>query len=253
MITLEFDGTDFSGWQIQPGRRTVQSVLEEALRELLNDPNLRIMGSGRTDAGVHALGMCASFNTTLDIPLEGLVRGVNAKLPEDVQILQAREVPPAFCARRWSRGKRYRYRVWNHHRSSPLERDRSWYVFDPLDLDLMREGARYLLGRHDFSAFRASGCSSTHAVRDIYDIRIFREGSVVSIEVSGSAFLRHMVRNIVGALVPVGKKIHPPEWINEILQSGVRGKGGKTAPPQGLYLVELFYEFPPTEQYPTSL
>ncbi len=253
LITFEFDGTGYAGWQLQPTQRTVQGVLEEALREVLQDPDLRVTGSGRTDAGVHALGMCATFTTLLPIPLEGLVRGVNNKLPEDLQILQAREVPTAFCARRWSKGKLYRYRIWNHLRPSALERDRAWHIFDPLDIKQMREGAKHLLGRHDFSAFRASGCSSTHPIRELYDIRIFQEGSMVTIEVSGSAFLRHMVRNLVGVLVPVGKGLRPPEWVREVIQSGQRGKGGPTAPPQGLYLVEVYYNFPPTEQYPTSL
>lgn len=245
LLTVEFDGSDFSGWQIQKEQRTVQQDLRDALREMLQEPELRITGSGRTDAGVHALGMGVTFSTEHSIPLKGLMLGLNAVLPDDIVVLNAREVPLVFDARRRAMGKRYRYKVWNCPQPSALLRKRAWHIFAPLDIQAMYEGSRALLGRHDFSAFRASGCSAKHPVRDIYNISVQRKGSEVIMEFEGSAFLRHMVRNLAGALVEVGKGERPPEWIGELLASRNRQLGARTAPAQGLYLVEVRYQLPP--------
>mgnify|MGYP000633634482 CR=1 FL=1 len=247
LLTLEFDGTDFSGWQIQPGQRTVQGELENILRRMLGHPELRATGSGRTDSGVHAYGMRASFSTDKDIPLEGLVRGLNSQLPLDVRVLSAREVPLDLCARRWSRGKKYRYRIWNHFRASAIDRKRAWHIAKPLDIEALREAASYLVGRHDFSAFRAARCASKHAVRDLWEIKIYQEGCNVYFEFFGSAFVRHMVRNLMGSLVEVGKGLRPPEWIQEVLRSRDRRNGGKTAPPHGLYMMYVLYDLPPAK------
>lgn len=245
LLTLEFDGTPFSGWQIQKDQRSVQQEVRDTLRQMLQEPELHLTGSGRTDAGVHALGMGANFKTFHTIPLEGLVLGLNALLGSDIVVLEAREVPLDFCARFWARGKQYRYCVWNHHRPSALYRNRAWYVNDPLDLQQMEQASRYLLGRHDFSSFRAAGCASKHPVREIYDIRVYREGSMVVMDVTGSAFLRHMVRNMAGALVEVGKGIQPSEWIPQLLEARDRRQGARTAPAHGLYLVRVNYHLPP--------
>tara|TARA_B100000609_G_scaffold199544_1_gene203933 strand:+ start:2768 stop:3670 length:903 start_codon:yes stop_codon:yes gene_type:complete len=247
LLTLEYDGTEFSGWQIQPDCRTIQGELIKALETILQEEDKKVTGSGRTDAGVHALGMCASFKTEKDIRLEALVRGLNSMLPYDISILTAREVPAGFCARRNSKGKRYRYKIWNTLRRPALERLRAWHVYKPLDVDAMREGASYLLGRHDFSSFRASKCTAKHPTRDIWNITVKREGHFVVIEVFGSAFLRHMVRNIAGNLMVVGAGEHPPEWIGELLRSRDRRKGAKTAPPHGLYMLHVNYDLPPDE------
>ncbi len=253
LLTLEYDGTDFHGWQVQPNTRTVQGELEAVLRRMYEDENLQVTGSGRTDSGVHALGMGATFMAAKDIPLEGLVRGLNSQLPDDIAVLSARVVPPTFSARHSAQGKRYRYRIWNTRRPSALERHRSWHIFEPLDIDAMRKAASYLIGRHDFSSFRASGCASKHPHRDLWQIDIYRDGSAIHIEVSGSAFLRHMVRNIVGCLVDVGKGIHPPEWMLEVLKSRDRTKAGITAPAQGLYMLAVWYNLPPLDPQKMTL
>lgn len=245
LLTLEYDGTDFRGWQVQPQQRTVQGELESVLRPMLKQPELRTTGSGRTDSGVHALGMGASFLCESSIPLEGLVRGLNAQLPDDLCVLEAREVPMQFCARRWAQGKRYRYCIWNAKRPSALLRNRTWFQYEPLHVEAMREAAQHLLGRHNFACFRASGCASKHPVRDIYSIDIYRNGEQICIEVSGSAFLRHMVRNIAGSLVEVGRGQQPPSWMKEVLDSQDRRNAAGTAPAQGLSLVEVRYKLSP--------
>ncbi len=243
LLILEFDGTDFFGWQYQPGQRTVQGVLEETLRKMLNE-KIKVRGSGRTDAGVHALGMPANFRTRHSIPTEGLVKGLNSLLPRDIRAISARDVPYEFCARRWARGKRYRYQIWNAPQPSALERNRSWWIPEPLDVEAMNRASRALLGRHDFSAFRASGCSANHPIRELREIAIYREGPKVILEFEGTAFLRHMVRNLVGSLIEVGKKNRPEEWIARVLESKNRKEAGVTAPPQGLYLLYVNYQFP---------
>lgn len=245
LLRLEFDGTDFSGWQIQPERRTVQGVLEQLLSEMLQEPDLKVTGSGRTDAGVHALGMGASFTTRHQIPLHGLVSGMNAQLEDDLVVLSAQEVPSGFCARRWAEGKRYRYQVWNQAQPSALFRKMSVHVPQKLDVAAMREAARVLVGRHNFASFRASGCASKHPVREIWELRISQQGSLVLFEFYGSAFLRYMVRNLVGTLLEVGLGKQPPSWVEEVLNKRDRREAGKTAPPHGLCMVSVDYKLPP--------
>ena len=253
LLTLEYDGSEFHGWQVQPNTRTVQRELEAILRLMYDDDELRVTGSGRTDSGVHALGMGATFMATKDIPMEGLVRGLNSQLPKDIVILTAREVPATFCARHSAQGKRYRYKIWNTLRRPAIERKRTWHISDPLDIFAMQKAASYLIGRHDFSSFRGAGCASKHPHRDLHEISIFQEGSMIVVEVNGSAFLRHMVRNIVGCLVDVGKGVRPPEWMDEVLKSKNRSKASLTAPAQGLYMVFVRYTLPPLDLDSMSL
>lgn len=244
-LTVEYDGTDFSGWQIQLDTRTVQQDIQDLLREMLGEPELKVQGSGRTDAGVHALGMGVNFKTGHSIPVDGLVLGMNSQIADDIVVLDAREVPYDFCARFWARGKRYRYCIWNHNRPSALQRSRAWHIHQPLDVEAMYKASRHLLGRHDFSAFRASGCSAKHPYRDIYEITVQREGSMIVCEFAGSAFLRHMVRNLAGALVEVGLGRQDPDWIPALLATKDRRQGARTAPSHGLYLVHVNYDLPP--------
>src|SRR6185295_9408597 len=182
-LVLEYDGTEFVGWQVQPNGRSVQAAVEGALAELLGEP-VKVAAAGRTDSGVHALGQVAAFSTARVLPMKAYAVGLNGHLPADVAVVAAEEVPEAFDPRRWSLGKRYRYRISNRGGRSPLRRRTHWELFAPLDVEAMREGARALLGRHDFSAFRAADCEAPHAVREVREVSIAGEaGGEVALEV----------------------------------------------------------------------
>ncbi len=240
-LTLEYEGTRYVGWQVQPQGASIQSVLESALERLLGE-RVSVESAGRTDSGVHAQGQVACFDTPRELPLKAYTMGLNGILPPDVAVVAAEEVPEAFDPRRWSRGKRYRYRVSNRRTRSPLRRTTHWEVFAPLDVEAMRRAAVHLLGRHDFSAFRAADCQAKHAVREIRSLTVEgTSGDAVSIVVEGTAFLKHMVRNLAGTLVEVGKGRRPEAWVAEVLASRERKRAGPTAPPQGLVLEEVFY------------
>jgi tRNA pseudouridine38-40 synthase len=245
-LILEYDGTRYVGWQVQRNGRSVQAELQEALGKLLGGP-VEVTAAGRTDSGVHATGQVVCFDTERQLPLKAYWRGLNGLLPEDIAVVRAEEVPAEFDPRRWSRGKRYRYRVSNRSTRSPLRRHTHWELYAPLDVEAMTRAATHLLGRHDFSAFRASDCQAAHAVREVRRLEVEgRVGDAVSFVVEGTAFLKHMVRNLVGTLVEVGKGRRPEAWVAEVLASGDRTLAGPTAPAQGLVLEEVFYgEGPP--------
>ncbi|HYX92198.1 MAG TPA: tRNA pseudouridine(38-40) synthase TruA [Myxococcaceae bacterium] len=240
-LTLEYDGTDYVGWQVQPNGRSLQAVMERALETLLQE-QVAITAAGRTDAGVHALGQVVSFRTDKTLPLQAYLRGMGSILPPDVAVVAAEEVPDAFDPRRWSLGKRYRYLISNRPVRSPLKRRTHWEIFPPLDVPQMTEAARYLIGRHDFSAFRASDCTAAHAVRELTRLDIAGQaGADVTVTVEGTAFVKHMVRNMVGALVEVGRGRQAVAWVREVLESRDRTRAGPTAPAHGLTLVEVRY------------
>lgn len=240
-LTLEYDGTDYVGWQVQPNGPSVQAVVEAKLSELLSE-RIKLEAAGRTDAGVHALGQVVAFNTTKTLPMKAYWRGLMGMLPDDIAVVAAEEVPDAFDPRRWTRGKRYRYLICNRMSRSPLRRRSHWEVFAPLDVEAMRAAAKPLLGRHDFSAFRASNCAAKHAIRELRKIDVEqRDADELAITVEGTAFLKHMVRNLVGTLVEVGRGKEKPQWVEEVLLSRDRTRAGVTAPPHGLTLVEVFY------------
>jgi tRNA pseudouridine38-40 synthase len=239
-LVLEYDGTDFSGWQLQPGERTVQLELEGALERLLKE-KVRIHGAGRTDAGVHALGQVASFETQSQIPLKAFREGLNTILPPDVAVLVAEEAPEGFEARHWARGKRYRYRVLNRRVRSPLLSRYSWWQKRPWELAALRAAIPALLGEHDFTSFRASGCQAKHPVRVVRAIDLTSRGDEIELTFEATAFLKQMVRNIVGTLAEVALGKIPPEAVAEILAARDRRRAGPTAPPQGLTLLEVFY------------
>jgi tRNA pseudouridine38-40 synthase len=239
-IVIEYDGTDFSGWQRQPRMRTVQACLEDAVREMTGE-TVRIQGSGRTDAGVHAEGQVASFPLQARIPEAGLLRGLNSILPSDIAILDVQEAPPGFDARFSARGKVYRYWIWNHLVRSPLHARTTWHCRSSLDLPAMRDAARALCGEHDFRAFRAADCERRTTVRVIRRLDLDRQGAVMTMEVEATAFLKNMVRILVGTLVDLGRGQIPVEAIARMLETGDRGAGGVTAPPQGLTLVRVLY------------
>jgi tRNA pseudouridine38-40 synthase len=201
-----------------------------------------VTAAGRTDAGVHALGQVCSFPEPEPLPLSAYVKGMNALLPEDVAVRSASLQPDRFDARRAARGKRYRYRIQNLETRAPLTRLVAWQVFRPLDLAAMRQAARPLSGRHDFAAFQAADCESRHAVRDLQRLGVLDEaGGEMAVVAEATAFVKHMVRNIVGTLVEVGHGARRPDGMAALLESGDRSRAGATAPAHGLCLEEVFY------------
>lgn len=240
-ITLEYDGTAYVGWQRQPNGPSIQEEVERALTTMFK-VSIHASASGRTDSGVHALGQTATFKLPFAVPLKACVHGLTALLPRDIAVIDAREVPDDFDARRNARGKRYRYAVLNRPVRSPLARTQRWEIFKPLDVEAMAEAARCLVGEHDFSAFRAANCEARSPVKTIHSIDIWRTGDEVFFEFVGSGFLKQMVRNLVGTLVEVGLHRWPKSSVQEVLNSLDRAQAGPTAPPQGLFLVEVFYD-----------
>jgi tRNA pseudouridine38-40 synthase len=241
-ITLEYDGREFAGWQRQAqGERTVQGCLEASLSELVGETVLA-MGSGRTDAGVHALGQVASarFATQLDPPT--LQRALNARLPRDIAALSVALAPPGFDARRWATGKLYRYSIWNGRERSPLRAARFHFVPMPLDLPAMRQAAAALVGEHDFAAFQAVGSNVASSIRRLDRLELAGEsGGEIQLEAAASGFLRHMVRNLAGTLIEVGQGRRRADSLRSLLASRDRSRAGPTAPPQGLALVRVVY------------
>jgi tRNA pseudouridine38-40 synthase len=241
VLTLEYDGTRYVGWQVQPNGPSVQAEVEQALSTLHHSPR-RVTAAGRTDAGVHARGQVVSFAEPEPLPLRAYVQGMNALLPADVAVRSARLEPDWFDARRSARGKRYCYLIENGPTRAPLSRLRAWQHFQPLDVGAMRAAAAHLIGRHDYASFQASDCASHHAVRDIRRLEVLGEpGGRLEVVVEATAFVKHMVRNIVGTLVEVGEGKRSPASIPELLGARDRTRAGPTAPPQGLYLEEVFY------------
>jgi tRNA pseudouridine38-40 synthase len=240
-LTLEYDGTRYVGWQVQPNGPSIQAEVERALATLHKAPR-RVTAAGRTDAGVHARAQVASFPEERPLPLSAYVKGMNALLPEDVAVRAASIEPDGFDARRSARGKRYRYVIENGVTRAPLGRLQAWQLFGPLDVAAMREAARHLVGRHDFAAFQAADCACDHAVREVRRLDVVGEtGGRVEVVVEATAFVKHMVRNFVGTLAEVGQGKRAPGSIPALLASLDRTRAGRTAPPQGLFLEEVFY------------
>ena len=244
-LVVEYDGTALCGWQRQANGPTVQGHLEAALGQLLAH-EVAVVGASRTDAGVHARGQVASVHTERAIPLHGVRRGLNSLLPPAIAVADAVEVPDDFHPRFSATGKHYRYLVLTRSERSPRWRDRAWHRPGVLDLAAMRQAATALIGEHDFAAFRAAGCTAQRTVRRIEDIAIGAaeagEPVLVAFDVRGNAFLRNMVRIVVGTLVEVGAGRRPVEQVAEILASRDRTRAGITAPPQGLELMSVRYD-----------
>jgi tRNA pseudouridine38-40 synthase len=240
-LVLEYDGTEFEGWQRQPeGHRTVQGVLGDAAAALGRVE--RLMGAGRTDAGVHAAGQVASLSleTALDAPT--LLRALNGHLPGDVAVVGCKRAPAGFDARRDASGKLYRYVIWNGAQASPLRRRRAWHVRGPLGLSAMAEAARPLVGTHDFASFAAAGSAVETTTRRLDRLEVVGEaGAEVVVEAAGGGFLRHMVRNLVGTLVEVGQGRREPGAMAGLLADRDRTRAGPTAPACGLTLVHVSY------------
>ena len=241
-LVVEYDGTTLAGWQRQANAPTVQQHLEEALGTLLQH-EVVTAGASRTDAGVHARGQIASFRTERTIPVHGIRRALNGLLPAAISIRDAAEVDDAFHPRFSATGKHYRYTILARPDRAPRWRDRAWHHREPLSVHAMIAAAYALLGEHDFSAFRAAGCTAGTAVRRVESIAVTRPApDLVEVDIRGNAFLRNMVRIMVGTLAEVGSGARPVAQVAEIIASRDRTRAGITAPPQGLELVEVRYD-----------
>ena len=243
-LTLAYDGTDFTGWQRQPRRRTVQGVLEKVLGEILQE-KVMCKSSGRTDSGVHALAQIVAFQTATRHPPAEIAKALNAELPEDMFVFEVSETSAEFHPIRDALRKRYRYVIQDGRVRDIFERQYVWQVHTRLDLEAMQQAAKHLVGTHDFISFESHGSSRLTTVRTIYDLLVERrEGERtdrIIIEVEADGFLYNMVRNIAGTLMQIGKGKHSPDWPLEILAAKDRRAAGMTAPPQGLYLMWVEY------------
>ena len=242
-LIIEYDGSAYHGWQVQDNALTIQQVVEEQLYVILRE-KVRLNSSGRTDAGVHALGQVVNFKTEATLSCERIFIGLNGILPDDIAIRSVEEASDGFNARRSAKSKIYRYVILNRLAPTALERHRCWHLRSPLDIGLMHEAALMLIGEYDFSAFRGSGCTATHPLRRVLGVSFehsSENNDVINFEIEGQAFLKHMVRNIVGTLVGVGQgKIDLSDFKN-ILESRDRTQAGVTAPAQGLFMLEVKY------------
>lgn len=239
-LGIEYDGSRFHGWQTQPGGGTVQDALEAALAGIAGAP-VAVTCAGRTDRGVHARAQVVHFDVEAERPDSAWVRGVNALLPESVAVLWSRRVAPDFHARYSALSRTYRYVLVNRPvRPALASRYAGWY-HAPLDADRMREAAAFLLGEHDFSAFRAAECQARNPVRTLHELAVARDGDCIEFRLRANAWLQHMVRNIVGLLVYVGKGRHPPGWARTVLESRNRACAAPTFASEGLYLETVEY------------
>ena len=239
-IGVEYDGSAFCGWQRQKDQPSVQEALETALSRFA-DHTVEVVVAGRTDTGVHGLGQVAHFDSTAQRSEYAWLRGVNAFLPPPVSLRWVKPVADDFHARFSATSRSYRYLICNLPQRPALYRQCMTWIYAPLDAARMQEAANHLLGRHDFSAFRASSCQAKHPVREIYQIVVQRQGDLVSIDIEANAFLHHMVRNIAGVLISVGSGKQPVDWVQAVLVGRDRCQAGVTALPSGLYLTRVRY------------
>ena len=239
-LTIAYDGTNYQGYQSQANGPTVQDALEDAIEALLGK-RIRTMGASRTDTGVHALGNVACFDTDTKIPADKLSYALNARLPEDIRVLDSCTVPDDFHPRFQNTIKTYEYHILNRRFADPLRRNTEMHYYYPLDAEKMDEAAQMLLGEHDFASFAASGYSSKTTVRTIYAANVTRDGDRVTFRITGNGFLYNMVRILAGTLLEIGGGKYPPGQMREILEARDRQAAGPTAIPRGLVLVEIRY------------
>lgn len=241
-LTLRYDGTDFNGWQTQPGYRTVQETLEKAIAALTSEERIRVNASGRTDAGVHAVGQVVNFYSNSSHAPEVIVRAVNARLPADMVVREAADVPESFDANRDAKRKLYRYVIHDGPVPSPFLRRYCMHSRHPLDGSAMRRAAEPLKGRHDFHSFETDWPNRMSSVRTITHLSINRFGEYLWLDVEADGFLYNMVRAIAGTLINVGRGYWPESKVAEILHAEDRAQAGPTAPAQGLFLMRVTYE-----------
>jgi tRNA pseudouridine38-40 synthase len=240
LLIIEYDGAHFSGWQAQPGLRTVQAELAGALKKLFKAPS-SITAAGRTDAGVHALSQAVSFSACTTIPAFNIQQALNANLGRDISIKQVRREPKSFNARHCAKIKIYEYRIWNRPYRSVWNGANAWHVKLPLDVGLMRKAARLLCGKRDFSSFEAKNSVLKSKIASLSSVRLSSRAGIITITFTGNRFLYKMVRNMVGTLVDVGLKKIEPEKIPSILSSKKRSWAGQTAPASGLFLKRIIF------------
>lgn len=241
-LTIEYDGKDFNGWQKQPNKLNIQGTIEQAIKKITGE-DIELNASGRTDAGVHALGQVANFKTNSNIPIEKIAIAINTNLKQSIRVISAEEVEEKFHSRLKCKKKTYRYIINNSEFASAIYRNYETHIPLKLNVQKMNEAIKYFEGEHDFKAFRASGTSSKSSVRIIYKAQIIqKENNRIWLELTGNGFLYNMVRIIAGTIVDVGIGKICPDDIKEIINSKDRNKAGKTLPPQGLYLVNVEYK-----------
>lgn len=240
MLKIEYDGTNFCGWQKQPKGRTVENELQKAIEAIVKE-DIKLIGCSRTDAGVHAKEYVVTFRTKSSIPDIKFKDAVNTKLPNDIVIIKSEEVQGDFHPRYHTKGKTYCYTILNTLIPKAIGRNYCYHVKKDLDLDKINEACKYFIGTHDFKAFRSLGGSVKTTIRTIWNIQIDRNGNEIKIYVSGDGFLYNMVRIIVGTLIMVGKNKIQPSDIDNIIQEGDRKKAGECVPAQGLCLEKIFY------------
>lgn len=239
-LLLEYDGSQFHGWQSQEGLRTVQKSLEKALSQVA-DCDIEVVCAGRTDTGVHATHQVVHFDSANERSIRAWIHGANSYLPKDICVKWGREMPDDFHARYSALNRRYQYVIYNAPiRPALLRSGVSWY-YRQLDHRLMEEGAKHLIGEQDFTSFRSVECQSNTPMRRVDQIKLARMGDFVIIDITANAFLHHMVRNIAGVLMAVGSGRKSPEWVKDVLLAKDRRLGAETAPPYGLYLVSVAY------------
>ena len=240
-LGVEYDGRPFYGWQSQAGGHTVQDTLQCALSRIAGE-NISVIAAGRTDTGVHALEQVVHFDSNAERPLSAWVRGVNALLPDSIAVRWEHPVPDEFHARFSAHGRSYRYLLVNRPVRSAIHAGRAGWFHTPLDVAAMQAAAQHLLGEHDFSAFRAAECQAKSPVKHLQQLDIRRHGEMLVFDLSADAFLHHMVRNIVGCLVYVGKGKYPPDWLAEVLAGRERRFSAPTFASDGLYLRRIQYD-----------
>lgn len=241
-LVIEYDGTNFFGWQRQKNQRTVQGEIEKQL-SVMTQSSIHLIGSGRTDAGVHALGQIANFRCDTRLTPDIFVKGLNSLLPKDIVILSCQEVPLEFHARFDATCKHYQYRILNRPVPSAVECRYSWFIHLPLDLEMMNRAVPYLIGEHDFKAFEGVGSPRVHTVRNVFHAQLSIDlEHHIFFDIKANGFLKYMVRNIVGTLVYVGLGKIPPERVPEIIETKDRRCAGPTAPPHGLFLKHVAYK-----------
>lgn len=240
-ITIEYDGTNYAGWQTQKNAVTVQETIETAIFEATGE-TVRITGAGRTDAGVHALGQVAHFDITMPIPAEKLSYVLNLVLPEDIRVRESIGVQEEFHARRDAKAKHYRYAIYNAPHASALYRNMTAHVRQPLDVEKMKVAANFLVGQHDFAAFQATGSNLKGTVRTIYSLQVTQIAENIYIDITGNGFLYNMVRIIAGTLIEIGKGQKQPGDMATILAGVERKYAGATAPARGLTMMSVYYE-----------